>query len=64
MAEILEELVRIEKCGDMSDEFLAVLRAVAETMKGLDDDKAVTDFPSQAKHDKDERLRRRLECKL
>jgi hypothetical protein len=35
MEEILIELRRLETAGDVDDEFLAVLRLVAETAKGM-----------------------------
>jgi len=38
MAAILSELQRMEKCGDASDEFLAVLRLVTETAMGMKED--------------------------
>ena len=38
MAEIHEELKRLEKAGDAGDEFICVLRLVSETMKGMGSD--------------------------
>lgn len=38
MADILEELQRLESADDASDEFLAVLRLVAETVGGMKGD--------------------------
>ncbi len=35
MREILSELKRIEKCGDVTDEFLDTIKIVAQTYNGL-----------------------------
>ena len=35
MAEIYEELKRLEKCGEENEELLSTLRLVAETLYGL-----------------------------
>lgn len=35
MAEMYEELKRLERCGDVSEEFLYTLQVVAETLHGL-----------------------------
>jgi len=35
MAAILSELQRLEKCGDVNDEFLALLQLVTETVTGM-----------------------------
>lgn len=39
MTEILEELKRIERVSELSDEFLATLKLVAETYNGLEEKK-------------------------
>lgn len=39
MTEIWEELKRIEKCSELSDEFLVTLKLVAETYNGLEEKK-------------------------
>lgn len=38
MTDILQELERLESAGDVTDEFLAVLRLVAETTAGMKDE--------------------------
>jgi hypothetical protein len=38
MTEILEELRRLERAGDADDEFLSILRLVAETLNGMRED--------------------------
>ena len=35
MAEIYEALLRLEQCGEVSDELLYTLQVVAETLNGL-----------------------------
>lgn len=37
MTEILSELNRIEKCGELTDEFLDTINLVAETYNGLEE---------------------------
>lgn len=37
MTEILSELSRIEKCGELTDEFLDTINLVAETYNGLEE---------------------------
>lgn len=62
MAEIYEELMRLEQCGEVSDELLYTLQVVAETLNGLKGEspllaekhqtqQAELHFPSENKED-------------